>query len=134
MSTDRMLRINALIRQEVASFLYREINEPDFDMSAVTVTDVFTSTNLRQAKVMVSIRAEPAKQHEMLQRLRHHRTAIQKHIGKTVVIKYTPQLSFELDQSIAKGDHVLHVISELEAEHPEWPDTRIDEPGPKKTP
>jgi ribosome-binding factor A len=126
MSSDRMLRINTLIRQEIASFLYKEINDPDFDMSAVTVTQVITSSNLRHARVLVSIRADPPKQGQMLQRLREHRIPIQEQIGRQVVIKYTPQISFELDESIAKGDHVLHMISELEAQHPEWPEPDDD--------
>lgn len=126
MSHDRMLRINALIKQEIAGFLYREINDPDFDMSAITITQVITGTNLRHARVLVSIRAEPPRQQEMLQRLRQHRAAIQEHVGKHVILKYTPQVSFELDESIKKGDHVLHMISELEAEHPDWPDPRDD--------
>lgn len=121
MSTDRMLRVNELIQHEVAAFLPREINEPDFDLSAVTVTKVITSSNLRQSKVFVSIRATPDRQKAMLQRLRQHRVAIQGMIGKSVAIKYTPLISFELDESIAKGDHVLHIISEMEAKHPDWP-------------
>jgi ribosome-binding factor A len=117
-----MLRVNELVRQEIAAFLYREINDPGFDLSAVTVTQVITTTNLRQAKVMVSIRAAPAVQQAMLHRLRRHRVPIQEMLSKRVVMKYTPQVHFELDESIAKGDHVLHLISEIEAKHPEWPE------------
>ena len=128
MSTDRMVRVNELIHQEVAAFLPREINEPDFDLSAVTVTKVVTSSNLRQTKVFVSIRAAPVVQNAMLQRLRQHRIAIQTQIGKNVAIKYTPRITFELDESIAKGSHVLHIISEMEASHPEWPVRPESEP------
>jgi ribosome-binding factor A len=35
-------------------------------------------------------------------------------------MKYTPQLAFELDESIAKGDDVLSIIAEMEEQHPEW--------------
>lgn len=128
MSTDRMLRVNELIQHEVAAFLPREINEPDFDLSAVTVTKVITSSNLRQAKVFVSIRATPEIQQGMLQRLRQHRVAIQNMVGKNVAIKYTPRISFELDESIAKGSHVLHIISEMEASHPDWPVRPVSDP------
>ena len=130
MSTDRMLRVNELIRQEVAGFLFREINEPGFDLSAVTVTQVITSSNLRQAKVLVSIRAEPETQQSMLHCLRRHRVPIQEMIGKNVIMKYTPQLHFELDPSIAKGDHVLGLISEMESKHPEWPTRAVPSDSP----
>ncbi|MFH0907495.1 MAG: 30S ribosome-binding factor RbfA [bacterium] len=129
MSIDRMLRVNALIQQEVAAFLPKEINEPDFDLSAVTVTKVVTSSNLRQSRVFVSLRASPDRQQVMLQRLRQHRIAIQNMISKRVAIKYTPLISFELDESIAKGDHVLHIISEMETEHPDWPVRPTSEPS-----
>ncbi len=55
--------------------------------------------------------------------LRQHRKDIQREVSKHVVLKYTPHLSFHSDDSIAEGDRVLHLIDDLEAEHPEWKDS-----------
>ena len=50
-----------------------------------------------------------------------HRHEVQAAIAKDVVMKYTPHVSFHLDESIAQGDHILKLIADLEAEHPDWP-------------
>jgi ribosome-binding factor A len=125
MSIRRIERINELLLREIAGLLHRIMNERGFDMSAVTVTRVLTSSDLRHARVMISIRAAAGQQQAMLRQIAHHRKEIQEFIGKNVVIKYTPHLEFELDESIAKGDRVLHILSELEASQPEEP----GEPG-----
>ena len=127
MTTQRLVRINQLLQQEVAEQLYRIVNDENFDMSAVTVTHVVTTSDLRHARVFVSIRGDDETQKKMLRQLISHRHEVQAAIAKDVVMKYTPQVSFELDKSIAKGDHVLKLISDLEAEHPDWP-TKPPEP------
>lgn len=120
MSTSRITRINELIQHEVAQQLYRVVNDPGFDPAAVTVTHVFTGTDLRHSKVLVSIRGTPERQHELLKIILRHRKELQAVVGKNVILKYTPQLSFELDPSLAQGDRVLGLISKLEDEHPDW--------------
>ena len=46
----------------------------------------------------------------------HLDSAIQQRINADLVLKYTPRLQFELDTSIAQGDHVLSVLDELDRE------------------
>jgi len=119
MASKRITRVNELLKREIAAYLYRLINEVDFDLSAVTVTQVSTAPNLRNARVYVSIREHELEREAMLDIIRGHRHAMQKHINETMRLKYTPQLNFELDQSIEKGDRVLHLIAELEEEYGE---------------
>lgn len=116
MSIDRLTRVNQLIRQEVAESLFRVINDPGADIAAVTVTRVETSANLRNARVFVSIRGNQATQDRILNLIRNHRRDIQSSIARHIVLKYTPQISFEIDHSIEEGDHVLDVIARLEAD------------------
>ncbi|HMP76167.1 MAG TPA: 30S ribosome-binding factor RbfA [Kiritimatiellia bacterium] len=130
MRPQRLTRINQLLRQEVAEYLFRLVNEPGFDAAAVTVTRVLTSADLRHARVLVSIRGEPETQEEMLALIRGHRIELQNLINRDIKMKYTPQLIFELDHSIAQGDQVLSMIAEMEAEHPEWEDDSTDASAP----
>jgi ribosome-binding factor A len=121
MSSRRVDRLNQLLRREIADYLFRTMHERGFDLGAVTVTRVEIGSDLRNARVWVSIRAPAAEQAAMMRQLAAHRRQIQEHIGRTVVMKYTPHLAFGLDPSIAEGDRVLGIISSMEAEHPEWP-------------
>ncbi len=120
MSSQRIERINEMIRQNVAASLYRVINDPKFDHSAVTVMRAITSPDLRNSRVFVSIRGAPEQRKALFHTLLHHRKELQAGLSKHVVMKYTPHLNFELDESVERGGHVLDIIQKLEAEHPDW--------------
>jgi ribosome-binding factor A len=114
MSVKRLVRINELIKQEVATALYRVMNERGFDLSAVSVTHVFTSSDLRTARVLVSIRDHVEQRAAILGQIQHHSAAIQSLLSRHVILKYTPRLKFEIDESVELGDRVLKIISEME--------------------
>ena len=114
MGVKRLVRVNELIKQEVAVALYRVMNERGFDLSAVSVTHVITGSDLRTARVLVSIRDHVKQREAMIGQIQHHSGAIQSLLSKNVIIKYTPRLTFELDESVELGDRVLQIISEME--------------------
>ncbi len=116
MATDRMTRVNELLKREIGAFLFRMPNEDSFDVAAVTVTQVTTRPNLREARVQVSVRGEPGEPERVLRILQDRRAEFQAAIARHVKIKYTPRLLFELDASIQKGDRMLRLLQELEAE------------------
>lgn len=90
MSVDRLTRVNALLRREIGELLFRIMNERGFDLSAVSITRVETSSSLRQARVMVSIRDHEEERDKMLRILRHHAPEIQAAINRDLTLKYTP--------------------------------------------
>ena len=46
--------------------------------------------------------------------LQHHRKRIQGLVGRSVILKYTPQLRFVMDESLEQGNKVLKIMDELE--------------------
>lgn len=116
MNVDRMSRVNELLKREIAGIVFRRANQFGFDASAITVTRVLTSSNLRHARVLVSMREGFRDTARILPWLRRERVRIQAEMTKQVVLKYTPCLMFEQDMSIRNGDHVLDIISKLEAD------------------
>ena len=114
MSVNRLTRVNELLKREISESLFRIMHENDFDLSAVTVTRVTTSRNLRNARVFISIRDHRNERDLMLSLLRKHRVEIQNRINADITLKYTPRLTFELDTSIEEGDRILHRLSELD--------------------
>jgi ribosome-binding factor A len=113
MSVDRMKRVNVLLQREIAAGIYRIIQPAETDLAAITITQVSASRDLRQAKVMVSVRGHQSKRKKVLSLLRQHRKDFQNYVSKSVVLKYTPRLFFTLDSSIAKGSNVLDTISKI---------------------
>lgn len=116
MQSQRITRINELLKRELATVLYREMAGESFDFAAVTVTRVETTPDLRQARVYVSVRGDEAVAERVFRHLHHHRARLQDLCHRAVRLKYTPVFRFERDLAIERGDHVLHLLSELEAE------------------
>lgn len=118
MSTDRITRVNELIKREIGMALFRVMTEQDFDLAAVTVTKVITSPTLRGAQVLVSIRGSESRRSRMLALLRRHRGEMQKLIARNIALKYTPRIEFRIDPSIEEGDRILRVLSDIEKSEP----------------
>jgi len=131
MQSQRMIRINELLKQELATVLYREMAGESFDFAAVTVTRVETSPDLRQARVFVSVRGDEVSAARVFRRLHGHRARLQDLCHRAIKLKYTPVFRFERDLAIAKGDKVLAMISEMEpAGTDEMPPDDGDDPPP----
>ncbi len=118
MATKRMIRVNELLKREIVDVLYRRIHDEDMDMAAVTITEVITSPDLRQARVLVSIRGHHEDRNSYLGVLNRNHKIFQRELNRATKLKYTPHLTFELDPSIERGDRVLRIIEEMERENP----------------
>lgn len=112
MPNKRMLRVNELLKREIADLLERmDLNLPN---SLISVCEVDVSPDLRRAKVHVSILGEKDDLPEsVIKYLRRHRTEIQNKMANDVKLKYTPVLEFVEDSRMERGDKVLALIEEL---------------------
>ena len=126
MPSDRLTRVNELLKREIASSIYRVVDDPDFDFAAVTITQVRVNSDLRSARVFLSIRGDESVRGKLLKQIRGHRRDFQEAVGKNVVLKYNPLLKFELDGSVEQGDNVLKLISELDGQFPPDPEDSPD--------
>lgn len=113
MPTNRLTRVNELLKRELAGAMFRVLNSNEVDLALITVTRVVCSSNLRKARVYISVRGDEHAQQEALHHVRRHRVDFQRIVADNVVLKYNPQLHFVLDQSVQEGDHVLEILSEL---------------------
>lgn len=118
MTIDRLTRLNELLKRELAGAVFKVMQNEPCDLSALTITRVALSRNLREARVSVSIRNHQAERPKILASLRHYRAEFQKLLNRDLVMKYTPRLTFELDTSLEEGDRVLAVLKKLENEEP----------------
>jgi ribosome-binding factor A len=113
MSYKRIDRVNALLRREIGEALYHVFAGETIDLGAITVTEVHCAPNLRNATVMVSIFGHEYEREALLNRLSHKAKELQAVINRDLTLKYTPRLSFKLDRSVEKGDHVLDILSHM---------------------
>ena len=119
MGTPRLVRVNELLKREIAEDLYRNYAGSDFDASAITVTRVECAPDLRDANVFVSIFGHEDHREGMINYLNRHRQEIIRMMVKRVKLKYTPRLHFVLDESLEGGDNILAMLDEMERENPD---------------
>ncbi len=116
MSSHRILRVRELLKRAIGEAIRREL--PIDQAGLVTVNDVEIAGDLRVAKVFIGILGNPDQQRTGLAMLHKNRVRIQGLVAKSVILKYTPQLHFIVDDSVARGNRVLDIIAELERESP----------------
>ena len=117
MSDGRMRRVDEAIRQVIGDAVAGELKDPR--VGFVTVTDVRTSTDLRHARVYVSVlgdRAEPstnAQRQASLDGLRSAHGFLQGRLATELRLKRTPKLEFFYDDTTDRALRVDALIEEI---------------------
>jgi ribosome-binding factor A len=100
------------LKRSISEAIQREI--PAGPAGLITVNEVDVSPDLRSAKVFVGVLGNAEQQQSALALLRKNRKRFQSHLAQTVILKYTPQLRFFVDDSVVRGNRVLEILDELE--------------------
>jgi ribosome-binding factor A len=112
MSTRRMARVNDLIRRAIGEIILREVRDPRLS-GLLSVTRVETSPDLRYAKVFVSLMGSDEEKRQAEDGLAAASGFLRRGLGDRVVLRYIPQLTFCLDDSIEKGSRMLELIKQV---------------------
>lgn len=112
MSSRRIERVNELLKHELGEILRRDFNLADTGL--VSVNAVETAGDLRSARVFVSVLGNPDQRKLARRRLDENRVRIQGEIGRNIVLKFTPALTFVLEDTVAKANRVLQILDDLE--------------------
>jgi len=121
----RLQRVRELLKREIGEAIRREFEVSEAGL--ITVNDVDVSGDLHSAKVFISILGNASQQKRGLNLLTQNRKRIQGLVARSVVLKYTPTLSFQIDDSVVRGNRVMEIIEELErAEVPSPPDSKTE--------
>jgi len=108
--SERIHKINELIRQELAKILLENINFESGEM--VTVMSVDTSDNLETANIWISIFPEN-KTGSCLDLLNKEIGNIQKMLNRKTSLRFTPRITFKLDKSERYVDEINGIFREI---------------------
>jgi ribosome-binding factor A len=106
----RMRRVNESVRQVLSEQVGR-LKDPRIGF--VTVTAVETSSDLRHARVFVSVLGAERKRAETLEGLQAAHSVLQGALARELRLKRTPLLAFEYDPSVERGVRMTKLIDEL---------------------
>ncbi len=122
MPSQRIARVQNLLRAEISTILLRKLKDPRVHMTTITEVDV--APDLKNARVYVSIYGEREEQEEALDGLRSAAGFIRSELRRVLDLRPIPILAFELDTSLERGAHTLDLLDQIRHEQPEG------EPGP----
>ncbi len=120
MPGNRIGRINEEIQRELAS-LIRNVKDPRVAKAGMmSVTAVETTPDLKYAKIYISVLDKSAGA-QALKGLKSASGWLRRELGRTLSLRYTPELSFVEDDSIGKGAHLLEMLRDPEVVKPADP-------------
>ena len=112
MESKKIQRINEDIQRVLASLL-RNIKDPRVNQGMISVTAVDTTSDLRQAKVYLSVFGLRSEK-EFYKGLKSASGFLRHELGQSLSLRHTPQLEFELDKSIERGARISDLLNDLD--------------------
>ena len=111
MSSRRAQKVAEAIREVVSMAILTELSDPR--VKDVTVTYVEVSSDLRHAKVHVSVMGDETHQQLSLRGLQSAAGFLQAKIARQVEMRYTPRLNFLLDQGVKHSIEIAKILREV---------------------
>ena len=113
MASNRIGRINDEIQRELSEQL-RRLKDPRVSQTGmVSVTRVDTTGDLRYARVYISV-LDKSQEKDVLKGLKSAAGFLRRELGRTLQLRYTPELQFLPDDSIQHGAHILEMLRDIE--------------------
>jgi ribosome-binding factor A len=103
-------RINEEVKKEISNILREDVKDPRLN-AMISVTSVKVTKDLRYAKVYVSIFSKTEEEKAAnFEALKNIAGFVRKEIAGRINLRISPQILFELDDSIDYGMHIDSLI------------------------
>jgi ribosome-binding factor A len=108
MRSGRMRRVDEAVREVLSDGIATRLHDPR--VGFVTVTGVKTSSDLRHARVYVSVLGDEEAREASLAGLRCAHGFLQGLLAAQLKLKHTPALTFFYDESIERGMRISSLL------------------------
>lgn len=110
-STNRMDKVNETLKKEISIIIDQDLKNPNIT-GLISVTKVKTAPDLSQARVYISLLNCKSKKNT-LKGIKKASGYIRTEIAKRVNLRYTPELIFEIDETIEYGSRIESILKEI---------------------
>lgn len=111
---DRPTRVAERIREEVSLILQNRVKDPG--MGLVTVTDVTVTADLKSARVHYSVLGGNDERLAVRDALRRSKGFIRRELGRSLKLRYLPEVAFLFDDTYEKGARIDRLLREIGSE------------------
>ncbi len=126
-NTRRSDRVAEAIREEVATFLAESAKDPRI-VGFVTVTGVEITSDLRHAKVFVSVMGSDSEKEATFEGLASTASHLRSRVGRALRLRVAPEFQFKEDDSVARAARIESLLAGIKAEPSA--ETALDESSP----
>jgi len=113
MTYQRKDRVGVLIHHVICEIL-RELKDPR--LGFITVTGVKMSPDLRYSRVFVSVLGDVEAQKLTMEGLKSATGFVRTELGKRIRLRFTPEITFDLDESIERGVRISNLLEKVFSE------------------
>lgn len=110
----RIDRVNELLRFEISQVLARQIKDPRLS-GVITITEVRTSSDLRNALVLLSVMGDEEAKRSALAGIQSAAKFLRRELRGRLTLRYTPFLSFALDDSLELANRLIGIMDQIQA-------------------
>lgn len=114
---NRMDRIGEEIMREL-SVLLRQVKDPRIQGLMISVLRCEVTNDLRWCKVFLTVLGQ-YNEKELKSGLKSSSGFMRRELAHRLSLRYTPELTFVLDDSIAQSAHIAEVLNKLDIRHDE---------------
>ena len=108
----KSLRINGEVQKEMSIIIRDELKDPRI-APMTSVTDAEVTTDLKYAKIFVSVFGDADTKEKTLQGLRSSASYARHLLAKSLNLRNTPELEYKLDESMEYGAAMSKRIDEV---------------------
>ncbi len=110
MSFKRADRVNALLQRELGTIISEELRDPRIAFSTVTAVQV--TSDLRSARVHVSVLGDDEEVTSTMRALEEAKAYLRHQLGARTELRHVPELSFVSDRSAERSARISTLLRE----------------------
>lgn len=108
---DRTNMISEEMKKEISTIIQNELKDPRLP-KMISVISADVTRDLRYAKIFISVLGNETDKKNAIEGLKSAAGFIRREVGHRLQLRYTPELLFELDNSIERGVYISKLIND----------------------
>jgi ribosome-binding factor A len=119
-NTRRADRVGEAIREEIATFLTESAKDPRI-VGFVTVTGVELTSDLRHAKVFVSVMGSDSEKEATFEGLASTASHLRSRVARALRLRVAPEIQFRQDDSVQRAARIESLLAGIKPPPPDGP-------------